>query len=204
MCSSDLQAGIAEITSKENAAAARKQAAHKRTIGTHNAGQLRDQALRLIRKGNQQENEVRRKGSEMISSQRASFGAGNIAVDSGSAARIQVDTARMSEVDSLRVRETHLEGAQSLDKQAYITLLESEAEADALETRADAFIKSGVNTKNALLDAASDAGDAGLLGALSTGVNAIDPSWFEADSTAVNPSLGTTDYGNANTFENYA
>lgn len=68
--------------------------------------------------GSEEENKVRRVAAESISATRAFYGARNIVIDSGTPAALQIDAARMGEVDSLRVRRNYRIRAEALLERA--------------------------------------------------------------------------------------
>jgi hypothetical protein len=73
----------------------------------------RDAAQQVVY-GSEDENQIRRLAAETISSTRAFYGARNIVIDSGTPAALQVDAARMGEVDALRVRRNYRIKAEAL------------------------------------------------------------------------------------------
>lgn len=153
------------------AAAARKEAEHRKTISIYNARQLSIQASRTRRTGVEEENKIREATSQRISSIRASFGAGNIIADTGTPASLQITAAQFGEIDALRVRRNHMEAAGELDQRAYITTLEGDAELAAGANRSDALIRSG--------DAAFTSG---LINAAGAGFDAVSDIWKTSDA----------------------
>ena len=87
-------------------------------VADENVRRLEKQATQTIERGGEDENAVRRIGAETISSQRAFYGARNVVIDTGTPAAMQVDTARMAEVDALRIRRNYRLQAESILQQA--------------------------------------------------------------------------------------
>jgi len=79
---------------------------------------LERDATQEIVYGAEDENQVRRLAAESISATRAFYGARNIVIDSGTPAALQVDAARMGEVDALRVRRNYRIKAEALLERA--------------------------------------------------------------------------------------
>lgn len=87
-------------------------------VANTNIGRLSKKAQQTVEQGAEVEDDVRRVAAEVISSQRAFYGAGNVVIDSGTPAALQVGTARMGEVDALRVRRNYRLQADALLEQA--------------------------------------------------------------------------------------
>ncbi len=156
----------------EQAEAARKEALHRKEISIYNARRIAVAASRVRRKGVEEENEVRRFTAERISSIRAAFAASGVIADSGSPARLQIDAARLGEVDALRTRRNYQDESLELDHRAQITLLEGDAERTGLENKASALTKAGQNAVTS-----------GYIGAATDVFNAsVDAGWFSNDS----------------------
>ena len=68
--------------------------------------------------GWEEENKIRRVAAETIGATRAFYGARNIVIDSGTPAALQVDAARMGEVDALRMRRNYRIRAEALLERA--------------------------------------------------------------------------------------
>lgn len=79
---------------------------------------LERDAATQVEIGSEEENKIRRIAAETISSTRAFYGARNIVIDSGTPAALQIDAARMGEVDALRVRRNYRIKAKSILEQA--------------------------------------------------------------------------------------
>jgi hypothetical protein len=79
---------------------------------------LERDATQEIVYGAEDENQIRRLAAENISATRAFYGARNIVIDSGTPAALQVDAARMGEVDALRVRRNYRIKAEALLERA--------------------------------------------------------------------------------------
>lgn len=79
---------------------------------------LERDAATQVQIGSEEENKIRRIAAETISSTRAFYGARNIVIDSGTPAALQIDAARMGEVDALRMRRNYRLKAQSILEQA--------------------------------------------------------------------------------------
>lgn len=163
---------------------------------------LQDNQDQILQRGVEEENKVRRSTAEMIGQQRAAAGAGNIRIDVGTPAQLQIDSARLGEVDALRVRRNHrLEGekivqqmddlqrdtentisdlnyeADSYDERAALTILEGDAELAAGLNRSDAYHSAGGAARSAGIWNAASAGLAGAGQVVST----VDPKWFSKD-----------------------
>lgn len=61
-------------------------------------------AQEAIRRGEQQERLVRQQGKKVIGAQRASFAAQGIDIEQGSALDVQLDTAQITEIDALTIK----------------------------------------------------------------------------------------------------
>lgn len=72
-----------------------------------NVGRLNRQADQTQVVSNEQQNAIRRMGAEVASSQRAFYGARGVMIDTGTPASMQIDTARLTEVDALRTRRNY-------------------------------------------------------------------------------------------------
>lgn len=176
-------AGYADKQSANAQAAAYAQSAENaKIVAEFNARQIerRAEAIRKegeqIRiRGTQEENRIRQAGAELISTQRAAFAAGNIVIDSGTPAALQISTARQTEVDALRMRDTTVYQSEANEyerqltmEQAAITRLQGDAESAAYLNQSEAFKKAG---KNAMLSS--------ILSGIGTGINtAVDQKWF--------------------------
>lgn len=79
---------------------------------------LERDAATQVEIGSEEENKIRRIAAETISSTRAFYGARNIVIDSGTPAALQIDAARMGEVDALRMRRNYRLKAQAILEQA--------------------------------------------------------------------------------------
>lgn len=97
------------------------------------ADQFRKTGFDIARKGVAEENDLRGEVSQLISSQKVGYAAGNVMVNRGTPAAMQISTARQGEVDALRIRDNYksllqaneFEAQQSLD-QASLLRLEGE------------------------------------------------------------------------------
>lgn len=67
--------------------------------------------------GTEAENELREGVGQLISGQRAAYAAGNIVVDSGTPASLQMGSARQGEVDALRIRKSYRLAAEQIGEQ---------------------------------------------------------------------------------------
>jgi len=157
-------------------AAARKQAESIKAISLYNARRLEVQASQTRRAGVEAENKVRRGTAELISSQRASYSAGGVIADTGTAASVQIDSARLGEVDALTTRRNYQDQASTLVHSSIATRMQGDADSQAALNEAGAFG-----------DAASSAGRAGTFNAIAAGFNGFDSSWFNSDSSAGSP-----------------
>lgn len=87
-------------------------------VADTNIGRLRDKAAQTYERGIEDENAVRENTSQTISTQRATYGARGVMIDTGTPAAMQIDSARAGEVDALRVRRNYRIAAEDLLEQA--------------------------------------------------------------------------------------
>ena len=86
-----------------------------------NARQFENQAQRTRNAATEKENDHRRMVAEMVSRQRAQFGAAGVDLGSGSPLDITLDTQELGNIDALRIRKTADDEVQSLKDQAKFT-----------------------------------------------------------------------------------
>lgn len=94
------------------------QSARTQEVADTTVRRLERDAGQEIIYGSEEENKIRRVAAESISATRAFYGARNIVIDSGTPAALQIDAARMGEVDSLRVRRNYRIRAEALLERA--------------------------------------------------------------------------------------
>lgn len=111
--------------------AQKKQGQSDQYIANYNASNMENDATKLRKVGVEKEDDHRRNVAEMASRQRASFGAGGVVVDTGSAGAIQRDTHTLGEIDARRIRQTYQDEAAAIDDQASITRMTGKAAARA-------------------------------------------------------------------------
>lgn len=160
-------ADAAEAQGEASARANRLAAQNAKTVATFNAAQIEKQADQFRLAGAEEENKVRLATRKLLGSIRAASAAGNIDVNTGTPAMLQVDAVRMGEVDALRIRDNYRYLSEASVEQARITRLEGDQAAAALENRAVAAEQSGDNASTAI-----------LTNAAANVVNAVDPKWF--------------------------
>lgn len=211
---------------REQAAISAAEAEHRKQVAYHNAGVFRDHAARIrevqigrineylalsaerlaqqqeqvLQRGVEEENKVRRSTADLISTQRATAGARGVRIDTGTPAMLQIDTARLGEVDALRVRRNHrLEGEKiaqqlsDLERDARYAISDLEYEADSYDERAaltilegDAELAAGLNRSAAYQQAGSAARRASIwdaagaaLGGTGQTLSLVDPKWLQ-------------------------
>jgi hypothetical protein len=137
----------------------KEQAIHIKTVGELNARQLERRADQLDKlagytreAGNIEENKVRAATKKTIGAQRAAIAGGNIHVDTGTPAALQISTARQGEVDALIVRDNTRIADEAIQfeamvtrEQAEITRVEADMALSAALNQADALNKYGKN-----------------------------------------------------------
>lgn len=154
---------------------AKAQAKYQEQVAEANRAEAKNEAIRLANKGVREENDLRRASAEMLSRQRAQFGANGVQVDSGSALQVQEDTVNLGEYDALTHRENMRDQVSAMERQANSNY--SLQMAEASQTRAAG--------KNALT--------AGIIGA---GTAAVNSKWFTSKSAGWFGSGGGAAVGN--------
>jgi len=123
---------------------AKAQAKYQEHTGRYNARQQENQAIKTRNKGVEEENRQRAATAELLSRQRAQFGAAGVQLDSGSALQLQEDTSRLGELDALRIRGNYADEASSMDEQSRNTLWEGKAQASMTRAEGKAALTGGV------------------------------------------------------------
>jgi len=135
--------GLGLASSIMNAKAKNDQGIHNQYIANFNARVLENDAKRARTAGNQRENDLRRAGAELRSTQKATFGAKGVDVKSGSAAAIQRDTSNLTNIDAMRIRTSVDSQVQSLNNKAKIVRSEGRASRRAGRAGAISSLLSG-------------------------------------------------------------
>lgn len=107
-----------------------------KAVGNFNARQQENQAIKLRNQGTEKENDHRRAVAEMVSKQRAQFGASGVDVGSGSALDVVDDTQTLGDIDAMRIRSSVDDNVKSLNDQARLTRSEGKAAARAGKLKA--------------------------------------------------------------------
>ena len=132
--------GITAVTAVAQGYQQQQQGEYVNDVAKYNARKTENDAERVLGKGVEEENKIRRATAELQADQKASFGASGVDVNSGSAAQIQQDTALLGEVDALRVRSNFEDQAEVLQDEA--GLIRSQGE--AAESAGDNAFKTGL------------------------------------------------------------
>ena len=90
-------------------------------VAKYNARQTENEAVKTRNAYTEKENDHRRQVAELMSKQRAKFGASGVDVSSGSALDLQTDTLDIGETDALRIRSTADDEVKSMNEQAKLT-----------------------------------------------------------------------------------
>jgi hypothetical protein len=167
---------------------AKQKGKQQEAVSKFNARQLENQAIKTRNKGVDEENRQRQKTAELLSRQRARFGASNVALDSGSPLAIQEDTETIGEIDALRIRSNFLDEAQVIDDKADITEAQGKAAAKAGNRAFNMSLLSGIGQGIAgaagagLFSSGSAAGAAGAPAISPTAGTGVSSKWFNFDS----------------------
>jgi hypothetical protein len=81
------------------------------------SGRLKTQQSETYAAGTEAENAARDETVQIIGSERAAYAAGNIVVNSGTPASLQIDTVRQGEIDALRIRKSYRRAAEQIGEQ---------------------------------------------------------------------------------------
>ena len=128
--------------------AAKKQGEYQNSVAQYNARVQENEATQIRNKGVEEENIQREETAQLLSKQRAQFGAANVDLTSGSPLEIQESTEILGEADALRIRSNFQREAESLEQQADLTRAEGAA---AEEAGGSAFTSSLLSAGGALL-----------------------------------------------------
>lgn len=139
-----LYSGYTQYQQGRNQAAAMKdQAAYERHMGEYNAANQENEATKIRNKGVEEENRRRRVTAELLSRQRAGFGARGVDVNSGSALLIQTDTQDLGEADALQIRANYDDEFDSMTEGAMLTRTGAARSAWQLKNEAKSVKRAG-------------------------------------------------------------
>lgn len=111
-----------------------------RQVAEDQIDELRTQANLTREVGAESENDRRQQTADDISDIRASYGARNVVIDSGTPASLQVDAARMGEVEALRIRRNYRMDAERYEREAMRTAREANWEMEDIARSRDEFL----------------------------------------------------------------
>lgn len=87
-------------------------------VAATNIGRLETAAKRTVQAGFEAEDDIRTNTAEVISTQRATYAARGVLIDTGTPAAMQIGTAQRGEIDALRVRRNYRVAAEDMLEQA--------------------------------------------------------------------------------------
>jgi len=151
-------------------------------VARYNAREQENQATAIRNKGVEEENIQRRQTAETLSLQRAQLAASGIDIDAGSAGDLQADTELLGEVDALRVRTNFLDQADTVDRQADLTISQGRAARRASNLAAVGTVLSTAATVG-MINAPVPAASAGAAGAASGSNGAVASKWYSTNSS---------------------
>lgn len=121
-------------------------------LAEYNAKLAENEAQDARNLATEKENTHRTKVAQLLSKQRATLGASNVDINSGSALQLQQDTTTLGEVDALRIRATGDKTVESYESQAELNRLQGET----------AETQSYLNATGSFLSGASKVVDIGV------------------------------------------
>lgn len=147
---------------------------YQRDIADYNVRIAENEAKDTRNVATEKENIHRRKVASVATSQRASFGAKGVDINTGSAADLIEDTSLLGEVDALRIRETGSKQVDALGREASLI------DAQGNQARSQGHV---------------NAAGSALSGISRTTEMAVDNKWFDSGSsntsnTWINPDTG--------------
>jgi hypothetical protein len=98
------QAGLQINQADQQAKSVEAQGRYQKSLSGVNAGYAELQAKDAIERGEKDAQAIKRRGKQIIGSQRAALAAQGVEVDSGTALELQEETSELSQVDALTVR----------------------------------------------------------------------------------------------------
>lgn len=126
---------------KDAANAAKSEAAYNAEVFGRNADLAEEQAVDALARGRASEMALRRKGRGLTASQRASFAAQGLDINSGSAMDVQQNDIALSELDALTIRNNAQREALGFRKQAAYDREDAELALKGGRARANAITK---------------------------------------------------------------
>lgn len=144
---------------------ARAQGQFQKDTADYNAAVARNEATEMQNIGIEEENIKRRETAELVSKQRAQFGASGVELGSGSAFQLQQDATTLGEADAMRIRDNYQRQAESIRQGADLT-----------EAQGNFALQAGKNKGNSAVVSS--------VGKMFGAGGGAASKWFTADSAA--------------------
>ena len=110
--------GLTAFGTASSASASQQSGAYQAQVAANNQVIANQNADLALFKGNQAEQQSRQRTAQMVGADRAGFGASGVDPNSGSAVRVQSDTARIGEMDAQTIADNAQRSAWGFQRQA--------------------------------------------------------------------------------------